>query len=69
MIRELLKVFAYSRAPRAAFALSHPVKTARLAKMRFDLKHAYAPRVTALGVAALALPLGFLLGRVNGRRA
>ena len=65
MIKHLLKVFAYSRAPRATFALSHPVKAARVAKMRFDMRHAYAPRVVAMGATALALPLGYLLGRVK----
>jgi hypothetical protein len=31
------------------------------------MRHAYAPRVTALGAAALALPIGLWLGRRNGR--
>jgi hypothetical protein len=30
------------------------------------MRHAYAPRVTALGAAALALPIGLWLGRHRG---
>jgi hypothetical protein len=65
MLGSLLELMAYSKAPRATFALRHPVKAIRLKKMGFDMRHAYAPRVAAVGVAALALPLGFALGRLN----
>lgn len=67
MIRSIAKTVAYSKAPRTTFAVLHPKRAARLKKMRYDLRHAYAPRVTALGVAAVALPLGYLLGRGGSR--
>jgi hypothetical protein len=67
MLGSLLEWIAYSKAPRATFALRHPVKAVRLKKMGFDMRHAYAPRVAAVGMAALALPLGFALGRLNRR--
>jgi len=67
MIRAMAKMFAYSRAPRTTFTLMHPKQSARLAKTRWDLRHAYAPRLTAISAAALALPLGFLIGRMAGR--
>lgn len=65
MVRKLLKTYAYTKAPRTTFAVGHPVKTVRLAKMRWDMKHAWAPRVAAVGAAALALPLGMALGRMG----
>ena len=65
MVGKLLKVYAYSKAPRATFAAAHPVKRMRLAKMRWDMKHAWAPRVAAIGAAAVILPLGIALGRAG----
>lgn len=67
MIRSIAKTVAYSKAPRTTFAVLHPKRAVRLKKMRYDLRHAYAPRVTALGAAAVALPLGYLLGRGGSR--
>jgi hypothetical protein len=43
----------------------HPKKTAKLVKFRWDIRHAYAPRVAAVGAALLALPLGLALGRMR----
>lgn len=63
MIGTLLKVFAYSKAPRTTFTMLHPTKAVLFRKFQWDMRHAYAPRVTALGVAALALPVGLWLGR------
>ena len=68
MVGSLLKMMAYSKAPRTTFALAHPVKALHWKKLGFDMRHAYAPRVAALGVAALAIPIGFALGRLNGHR-
>jgi hypothetical protein len=31
------------------------------------MKHAYAPRIAAVGAAALAIPIGMWLGGRNGR--
>jgi hypothetical protein len=67
MVRSLLKMVAYRKAPRTTFAVMHPKTAVRLKKFGWDMKHAYAPRVTALGAAVLALPIGLWLGRRNGR--
>lgn len=63
MIRKIAKTFAYSRAPKKTFTVLHPKRAAKLRRMKHDIRHAYAPRIAAAGVAALAIPLGFLLGR------
>ena len=67
MVCKLLKAYAYAKAPRTTFVTAHPVKTMRLAKFRWDIRHALAPRVAAIGVAAVALPLGVALGRAGHR--
>lgn len=68
MIGKLMKLYAYGKAPRATFAVTHPRKAARLMKMRWDMKHALAPRLAAVGTAALTLPLGYAVGRRLGGR-
>lgn len=65
--RTAAKLWAYSRAPRTTVALRHPRFAARALKARWDLRHAYAPRITAVGAAAVALPLGLAIGRRLGR--
>jgi hypothetical protein len=65
VIKSLLKIAAYSKAQRTTFAVMHPKKTAKLVKFRWDIRHAYAPRVAAVGAALLALPLGLALGRMR----
>ncbi len=67
MIGKLLKLYAYSQAPKTTFVLRHPVKSAQLVKVPFDLKHAYAPRLTALATALLVGPLAFRLGKRAAR--
>ena len=67
MLRTALKTAAYAKAPRATFAVTHPVKAVRLKKAAWDLRHAWAPRAAALGVAAVALPLGMALGALLAR--
>lgn len=69
MIRTLFKAVAYSKAPRATFTMLHPGTAVRFRKFQWDMRHAYAPRVTALGAAALALPIGLWLGRKRGDSA
>lgn len=64
--RTAAKLWAYSRAPRTTVALRHPRFAARAFKARWDLRNAYAPRITAVGAAAIALPLGLALGRHLG---
>jgi hypothetical protein len=68
MIGTLLKAIAYSRAPRTTFTMLHPGKAVRFRKFQWDMRHAYAPRVTALSAAALALPVGLWLGRKRADR-
>ena len=66
MIGTIAKTYAYARAPRTTFTVLHPKKALKARKLRWDMRHAYAPRVAAVGAAAVALPLGYLLGRMNG---
>jgi hypothetical protein len=39
-----------------------------LRAMQKELKYSPLPRLTALGAAVLALPIGVALGRLSGRR-
>lgn len=64
----LIRLYGYAVAPKTTFALLHPTAAARLAKARWDFRHALAPRIAALAVALLALPLGILVGRLSARR-
>jgi hypothetical protein len=68
MLGKILKMTAYTRAPKLTFTVLHPKSAVQLAKTRWDLQHAWAPRLTAVAGAALALPLGFLLARLTTRR-
>ena len=63
MIGTLLKAVAYSKAPRATFTVLHPARAVQFRKLKWDMRHAPAPRLTAVGAAALALPIGLWLGR------
>lgn len=63
MIGTIAKTVAYTKAPRTTFTLLHPKRAVKLRRLKYDIRHAYAPRIVAAGVAALAIPLGFLLGR------
>lgn len=63
MISSIAKTVAYSKAPRTTFTVLHPKRAVRLRKMKYDLRHAYAPRLAAVGAVALALPLGYVIGR------
>lgn len=65
MVGTIARMYLYSKAPKTAFAVLHPRQTARVAKMKWDFRHSYAPRLAAVGVALLALPAGYLLGRVR----
>jgi hypothetical protein len=69
MIRTAVKTYAYSKAPRATFAVLHPKQAVKLRRLRRDMRYAYAPRIAALGALAVAIPVGYALGRwaANGR--
>lgn len=66
MIRTFLTLFAYFQAPKTTFSLLHPVKAAQLVKTPFDLKTAYAPRLTAVATALLVGPLAYRVGKRAG---
>lgn len=68
MVGKLMKYYAIARAPRLTYSVSHPKQAARLAKTRWDLKHAWAPRITGVAALAMALPIGYLLGRMRRPR-
>ena len=68
MIRALIAGLAYAAAPKATFAVLHPRTAVELKKLPFDLRYAYAPRLTALAAAMVTLPLGVLLGRTLEHR-
>ena len=63
MLGKLLKVITYKRAPAATFTVLHPIETAQWMKVPWDLRYAYAPRITALLSALLVAPLAFRLGK------
>lgn len=69
MIREVTKGYAYAKAPKTTFAVLHPKQAVKLRKLRQDMRHAYAPRIAAVAALAVALPMGYALGRrvANGR--
>jgi hypothetical protein len=66
MLGTLLKLFAYSQAPRTTFALRHPVVSAQLVKTPFDFRTAYAPRIGVVATALLVAPLAYRLGKRAG---
>ena len=68
MIGAILKLFAYTQAPKTTFSLLHPVKAAQVVKTPFDLRTAYAPRLTALATALLVVPLAYRVGKRMGER-
>jgi hypothetical protein len=62
MIRNVLRMYAYSKAPRATFMIRHPVQAYRLRRVRRTLKNG-APKALAVGAGVAALPLTLALGR------
>ena len=67
MIGGIIKAIAYAKYPKTMLAPNHAKKTAKLVKTKWDMQHAYAPRITAVGVALIALPVGYMLGRLSQR--
>ena len=63
MIGTIAKTFAYAKAPKKTFTILHPRRAAKLRRLKHDVRHAYAPRLIGAGVVAMAIPLGFALGR------
>jgi hypothetical protein len=63
MVGKVIKYYAYIRAPKLTYSVMHPKNAARLAKTSWDLKHAWAPRLTGAAAMAVALPLGYIVGK------
>ena len=68
MIGKAIKYYAIARSPKLAYSVLHPGKAVRIAKTGWDLKHAWAPRITGAAAVALALPLGYLIGKMSTPR-
>ena len=68
MIGGIIKAIAYAKYPKTMIALNHPKTGAKLLGTKLEFKHGYAPRITAVGVALIALPVGYMLGRLANRR-
>lgn len=68
MFGAVVNAVGYARKPKATFVMRHPVRTFRIMKFRREMKHAFTPRRIALGIgaAAVAVPLGYWLGRRMG---
>ncbi len=69
MIGKMAKVIAYKHAPRAAAAVLHPKASASLAHTKYDMRHGYAPRISAVATALIAIPVGFLIGKLLSDRS
>lgn len=69
MIGKIARTYFYAKAPKTTFTVLHPRRAVRLRKLQWDMRHAYAPRVAALGAAVVALPLGLAIGRKIGNGA
>ncbi|HEX7051635.1 MAG TPA: hypothetical protein VF188_15630 [Longimicrobiales bacterium] len=65
MIGAIATLVGYTRKPKATFFLKHPVKAIRIKKFQHDVKDTITSQRFILGIsaAAVALPLGFWLGR------
>ena len=68
MLGKLIKLVAYSQAPKATFAVLHPRAAAQLRLAKWDARHGWAPRAAAVGAILIALPIGFMLGKLTQRR-
>ena len=65
MLRNIIKALAYSKFPKTTFAVRHPGDAARLVKMRRNVKHTMRSQRTAgIGVALIAIPVGYVIGRL-----
>lgn len=67
MLKQAAIGLAYSRAPKITFALRHPRTALRLKALSWQLRRSAAPRVAGVAALAVALPLGWWLGRLGGR--
>lgn len=66
MLGTLVKMLSYTQAPKAMFAVRHPGPALKLKALPYEMKHGYAPRLVAMGTAAVVLPLGMWIGRRMG---
>jgi hypothetical protein len=69
MLRNLMKLFAYSNFPKTTFAMSHPGDAARIMKMRRNVRHTlHSKRTAGIGAALIAIPVGYVIGRLVQKR-
>ena len=69
MLRNLIKLFAYSNFPKTTFAVRHPGDATRIAKMRRNVRHKLRSRgTTGIGAALIAIPVGYVIGRLVQKR-
>jgi hypothetical protein len=69
MLRNLIKLFAYSNFPKTTFAVRHPGDAARLVRMRRNVRHTMKSQTTAgIGAALIAIPVGYVIGRLVQKR-
>jgi hypothetical protein len=68
MIGKLVKLIAYSQAPKATFAVLHPRAAAQLKFAKWDARHGWAPRAAAVGAILIALPIGYMLAKLTQPR-
>lgn len=69
MLGTMAKIVAYRTAPKLATSVLHPKRSAQLAHTKYDMKHGYAPRISAVGAALVAVPIGFMIGKLLTRRS
>ncbi len=67
MLKQAAIGLAYSRAPKITFALRHPRTALRLKALSWQLRRSAAPRMAGIAALAVALPIGWWLGRLAGR--
>lgn len=66
MLKQAAIGLAYSRAPKLTFAIRHPRTALRLKALSWQLRRSAAPRVAGIAALAIALPIGWWLGRRGG---
>ena len=69
MLKNLIKLFAYSNFPKTTFAVRHPGDAARMVKMRRNVRHTMrSQRMAGIGAALIAIPVGYVIGRLVQKR-
>lgn len=68
MFGAVVNAVGYVRKPGAAFVVKHPVRAVRIMRFRRNVRDTFTARRIALGLgaAAVAVPVGYWLGRRLG---